>query len=63
MLTKKEIHEARTCDLIDSLCFACWREYDRACTQGKRAKANKDREIGWIKADHFPPDGHHQPYQ
>ena len=52
MLTKKEIHEARNL-----------RPDDRPCTQGKRAKANKQWEIAWIKADHFPPDRPHQPYQ
>lgn len=51
MLKQKEIKSATTRDLIDWLCYACWREYDPACRQGEKAKFRKEKEISWMKAE------------
>ena len=51
MLKKKEIAEARTRELIDWLCYACWREYDPAYRRGEKAKARKEKEIAWMKSE------------
>lgn len=49
MLKQKEIKEAKTADLIDWLCYACWREYDLACRKSETAKKQKEKEIVRMK--------------
>lgn len=49
MLKQKEIRAASTRDLLDWLCYACWREYDAACKTSEAAQKRKEKEISWMK--------------
>lgn len=51
MLKQKEIRAASTRDLLDWLCYACWREYDAACETGEVAQKRKEKEIAWMKSE------------
>ena len=49
MLKQQEIRAASPRDLLDWLCYACWREYDAACKTSEAAQKRKEKEISWMK--------------
>lgn len=48
-MKKQDVQNALTKDVIDWLCYHCWREYERACKKSKHAEKQILREIGWMK--------------
>ena len=48
-MRKKEITNATTQDILDWLCYYCWRKYDEACRKGENAKKKSETEITWLK--------------
>lgn len=48
-MTKKEIEAASNEDLLDWLCYACWREYTIACQNGKEKAV--ERKIFMLKEE------------
>ena len=50
-MRKKEITNATTQDILDWLCYHCWRKYDEACRKGENAKKKIEKEIKWMKEE------------
>lgn len=48
-MLKRDITNASTADILDWLCYHCWREYNRACKKGEREKQRVYKEIGWMR--------------
>ena len=48
-MRKQDIQNASTKDVIDWLCYHCWRKYEQACQKSKHAGKQILREIGWMK--------------
>ncbi|MBQ6596680.1 MAG: hypothetical protein IJH79_03920 [Lentisphaeria bacterium] len=48
-MRKKDIRNASTRNVIDWLCYHCWREYERACRKSEAAGKKILKEIGWMK--------------
>lgn len=48
-MRKKEITNGTTQDILDWLCYHCWRKYDEACRKGENAKKKIEKEIKWMK--------------
>lgn len=48
-MTKKDVLNATTQDILDWLCYYCWRKYDEACRKGENAKKKIEKEIKWMK--------------
>ena len=38
-------------DLIDVLCYTCWREYNKACQSGEVAQRKCERDIEMMKKE------------
>ena len=48
-MTIKEIQAMSNQDLVDVLCYACWREYNSACRNGNEKKVM--RKIAMLKEE------------
>ena len=48
-MRKKEITNATTQDILDWLCYYCWRKYGEACRKGENAKQKIEKEIKRMK--------------
>jgi hypothetical protein len=48
-MTKKELEAATDADLVDWLCYACWREYNSACRRGDARAV--ERKISMLKEE------------
>ncbi|MBR2508860.1 MAG: hypothetical protein IKB71_03855 [Lentisphaeria bacterium] len=50
-MTKKDVLNATTQEILDWLCYHCWREYDKACRKGENAQKKIENEIKWMKEE------------
>ena len=50
-MTKKDVLNATTQEILDWLCYHCWREYDKACRKGENAQKKIENEITWMKEE------------
>lgn len=50
-MTKKDVLNATTQEILDWLCYHCWRKYDEACRKGENAKKKIEKEIKWMKEE------------
>lgn len=50
-MTKKEIQQTSDYDLVQLLCYTCWRKYNAACKEGESAQRKCEKEIMMMKEE------------